>query len=48
MNFLCNVLCEVILKDWSFEIFATISILPCQPILAQDQQKREHFITLKF
>ena len=40
-KFLCTVLCEIILKDLTFKIFATIS--PWRPFLAQDQQKRESF-----
>ena len=42
-KFLCTVLCEIILKDLTFKIFATISLLPWRPFLAQDQQKRESF-----
>ena len=34
-----TILCEIILKDWSFQIFKTIPLLPWQVILAQVQPK---------
>ena len=47
-KFSYTVLCEIILKDWSFQIFTTISLLPWRLISAPDQQKRESFDNPEF
>ena len=47
-KFSCAVLCEVVLKDWTFQIFTMTSLLPWQLISAQDQQKCESFDKAEF
>ena len=49
-KFLYTVLYEIILKDWASwlgQIFTAISLVPCEPISTQDQQKCEPFDNLE-